>query len=680
MRYNSLNKSNVKLAKIPLLDGGLSLFTPAEIGDNQLTVATNVEFMNGKLLMREGINADKKNVLDSKMVSGARNYDYVLTNTKVHFGDDLKRVVYAKVSYDESNDFIFVYLLSADRQNTPIGYLHFQRMDDSTFYAPEKIVFYSGKAQTGAGIFAFVTLKNKYNELQKEYVIYEVSSTLDSWNRLHDYYVPTVYINGRGDMYETAKTAGSAVTTAPKTLESPNLLNGRFYAYYTSDGYSTSFRLPYTHIANEVVTCRIYYNLTSFTDWVIYPNETSDKQTLFGAEITANVDREKGIVYFTASESNFAVPVINIYRENNIRISAKTNQHDNFEKVVSANIQTAVGSEIVFSGGENNNEIYYTTFDNPLYFPKVTENLIGFNKTPITALSAVGEKVICYKPDGIYTLVLKKKAPINTTALLIDNNSLFYNAFEVDIDCLSDKVGCDSQGYVCNGKTESVFLGSTQKLYKISLKTKQLEEFSDKIQQIISSVMKSNELKSVFETDKYYVLSFLHNAVIINKDKDETAYIWGWDRNLNIIDGFTQQNNTVLLCCNDAKTICYAATFMGDADKFLDIKNGVLSEIKNKIRCDIKTKEFTLGSFDCKTEILTVSLELKAKSRIRLTFLDRGKTLASFFIEKSDFAEDTNYIKIPCFFHGVSTFQIKLEAEKEFSLGKTNIYYTEMLR
>lgn len=680
MKYNSLNKNGIKAAKVPLFNGGLNLFNDEEIKENQLTKAANVEFRNGRLSLREGICAEKTDVLNLEMVGGAEEYEYILTDTKVYLNDNPMQLAYVNVRYDESNHFIFVYLLTSDKQNLPIGYLHFQRMDDSTFYIPEKIVFYSGKAREGSGIYAFVTLKNKHNDAETEHVIYEFSQALDTWQKIRDFYVPTVYINGRGDKYDTAKVAGSAVSSAPTELEAPNLLNGRFYAYYTSDSYSSSFRLPYTHLANEAVLCRIYYNLTSYADWLIPAGATSDKQTFFGAEVTANVDREKGVVYFTVGDEAFVIPVINLYRENNIRISAKTDQHDNFDSVVSSDKSVAVGSEIVFAGGENGNEIYYTTFGNPLYFPKVTDNLIGFNKTPITALSVVDEKVICYKPDGIYTANLKKKAPINTTAILIDNNSLFYKAFTFDMDCISDKIGCVNRKYICKNDNESVFLSDSQKLYRIDSSNKKLNEFSEKIQKIILSSCEKGAVKSVFQTDEYYILNCGDSAVVISKGEDEAAYLWAWDDNLTVIDGFTQQGKTCLLCCNPQKTVCYTADFGGNKDKFLKRQNFVLSEESSNYKWNIKTKEFTLGSFDSKKQILTVCLELNSKSRVRVIFSEKSKILASFFIEKSDFPNEMDYIKIPCFFHDVSTLQIELKAEKEFSLGRVNIYYTELLK
>ena len=76
MKYKSLDKNGIKMAKISLIDGGLNLFAEDEIKDNELVTATNVEFRNGRLLARRGIFAEKTNVLDCKMVAGAKNFDY----------------------------------------------------------------------------------------------------------------------------------------------------------------------------------------------------------------------------------------------------------------------------------------------------------------------------------------------------------------------------------------------------------------------------------------------------------------------------------------------------------------------------------------------------------------------------------------------------------------------------
>ena len=116
---------------------------------------------------------------------------------------------------------------------------------------------------------------------------------------------------------------GLAYTAQPKFLEAQNILTGRFKSYFTSDGQSNAFRLPYSGLANETVMCRIYINLTKYTDWTILSNSTSDTQTFYNSAITMNVDRSKGMIYFTTSDgADYPIPIMSMYHENNICVRA----------------------------------------------------------------------------------------------------------------------------------------------------------------------------------------------------------------------------------------------------------------------------------------------------------------------------------------------------------------------
>ena len=175
------------------------------------------------------------------------------------------------------------------------------------------------------------------------------------------------------------------------------MLNGIFYAYFSSDGYSSEFSLPFSNISDENVICRVHYSPSSYTEWVIYAGKNSASQTFMGTTVTVNVDRSKGLIYFTVEAGDYSVPLMGKYKANNIRITATKKTEGSFDDVVSATCCQIFKSRIILSGSIKDNRIYSARYDSPLYFPYSGVTEIGEARLPVTALTVSGEKILAFK-------------------------------------------------------------------------------------------------------------------------------------------------------------------------------------------------------------------------------------------------------------------------------------------
>ena len=466
MKFVSLNRKNREVLHIKAPDKGIDLTKPSvHLNDGNTGICENMIFADGVLKTRNGLKSDLSHILDLDIMDNAYGYEYFITKTEIFHNGENKRIAVAKVEYDFSHYFLMVYLIGSNGDSEYLNYLHFMRVDSNTFYVPVNFVFYNGKAQTGGGIFCLVTLVNEHDSSQKDYAIYEISEKWDSWERAYSYYTPTVYINGRGNAYEEAKADNQVSSFTPKTLEAPNLIYNRFYAYFTSDGYSSSFRLPFTELSNTNVICRIHTCPTEYTEWIVIPNQNSDTRSIKGTSVTFNVDRTTGLFYFTSNGSNYSMPVFSNYRQINIRIAAQKDYTDSFDSVVSCTLCETLDSAILFSGGKDKNKVFYTTYENPLYFPKLEENQIGFSDEGIDAFYRYSDAIYAFKDNKIYSLRLTDGNAINSASILADNGKTFFENYGFKIECINDNIGSVRKDTVSDINGKLIWQGENGNVY-----------------------------------------------------------------------------------------------------------------------------------------------------------------------------------------------------------------------
>ena len=677
MKYNSLKSQTVKVFDLPICKRGID-FTGfvQNTNDEYLSNGKNIWFNKGKITNRPGLKIDSENIITSNIINEALRCDYELTDTTFYHENKLYKIAFSNVDYDSSSYFISVFLVSEEGTVKNLGYIHFGRTNDSTFYIPHKCLFYVGKPVNGGGIFALISLHNIYDDTQITEKIYEIDSNYAGWSLNFNYYIPTVFINGRGDSYGLAKEVGVNFSGEPTALQPLNVLCGSFYAYYTSDGYSSSFRLPFLNLADESVVCRIYYTMSEFAEWVVYAGQNSAESTLQGIALKMTIDRKKGIVNFTSKESNFAIPHMTKYGENNIRFLAKKEIENGFKEVVSADCCTVAGTRVLFSSG---NKIYSASYENPLYFPQNFNNDVGSPDTSVTALTAVDDVVLAFKENSLYSIELTEGKPINKITLLADNDMIFNNADTYKIKCVTKTVGCANKktaksvngNMIWQAKNGQIFLYKNNNVRRISEK---IDSFFDSFKDNLGKAVSGG-------TEDFYILCMENKAVIMSYDQKLDSnniawYIWEFPQDINVKGVVTAQNSFLFLCSNN-KSVGFIANLNSKKDSIVTGMRGNVAIETQNISANLKTKSFTLGNSGDKKRVSRVYLQLEAEGSAKIS-VGNDAVCSEFQLNTADCFFRNKCVKLITNLNNINDVSIELSTEHNFSLGKGEIYFSKI--
>lgn len=682
MKFGSLKSNEQKKLRVRAFKAGnFTAVQPYDIPDNALYSSENMWYDKGVLRTREGLSADLKNIIKSENPPLNDTFSYKVSDNSVYINGKHKKIAIEDYCEDDSRYYCNIFFVDADGSSTPAGNFIFSRITDEDFYQPINILFYSGSAVNGAGIFALVSSRNIYNHSQTSYRIYELENSLSSWRELNNFYVPVVYINGRGNRYEESKSAGLAYTGTPKFLESQNMLTDRFKAYYTSDGYSSCFRLPFTDLDNDTVKCRVYKNSTEYTDWLIMEGQSSVTAIFDNLEITLSVDRKKGMLNFTNYAGDYSVPVMSRYHENNICVTAGKTVKNGIENAVSSTCCAVNGSRIVFSGGTDKGRVISVRAENPLYFPcDSSYKIVG--EDGINALLNTKNGILAFRKNEIYALALKNGTAINSNSLLADDDSVFYNGDSFTAKRISDNKGLLNK-YACLPCGNYIlWLGSDRAVYAISISSYEITKLSEAVDGFFDNLSES-EVKNVFavQNGNRYLLLIGGKAVIMdygNGGLSEPAwYFWSFP-NTNVLGGFSSSGELCVFCTGTDGRVFYTAKLSGAEDTDISIKNNAPEIKKQFVPSKAETKSFDFGNMSVKKLIDSISLSAAANSKLEI-FIN-GRRFDSVNLGEPDIDSTCGTlksVKLLPHLSPVKSLQLKLCSNSAFSLGELVINYRE---
>lgn len=680
MKYDSLKKTSYKTLRVKNLDGGINcLLSPSDIEDNQLSDCKNVWFRDGVLKTRAGTRVDASKYIKPEETDTFYKYEYKLHNAGLNIAGEYMRIATGEICVEDYVYYCNVFLVGENGNFLPAGKISFFRTTSEIFYTPINILFYTGKPQTGGGIFAMATTQNDFYDDQRFYAIYEISEDFKEWNRVYNFYIPTLYINGRGNKYAIPKGNNQVNFNSPKILESPNMLNGRFHAYFTSDGYSNSFRLPFPKLSSESVICRIYYNLVDYVEWLVGAHSTENRQTFFGVEVTMQVDREKGTVYFLSNGKDYPIPLMDIYNENNIKITATKEIEKGKEKIIHSTCACNYKSRIIISGGESGNEVYEADFDNPLYFSQKSSVKVGSADSEVVDIAIKDNRIVVLKQDGIYYLNFRNGNKINDISLLADSDKIFTYDDKFYCNIITDKVGCYGKDFTAVLNDDIVFLGKDRKIYLLkSLDSGGLVAISD-------------NPGEKFEYFKYpdFACGGSNNYIIFRKNKAFTAEIKGrnalwhyfeFPEKYKINGGFWFNNNFWFLCSTTDGNVAYIAQLNAETDEFID-----LDSEGNVVKCDlpiessITTKRFNFSSGFKKQKIESIYLSLASKANIGIYVNQRQIADVNLKMTENELnGREYKSVKLSPYVNGADSVYITLDSKSGMSVADLEIIYREI--
>ncbi len=690
MKYKSLDRANQKELIIDSFEGGLNTSLPPNcIENNELSEVLNMWYQDGFLQKRPGLTPDISSLIWQENVGEFDTVNYKAFPQPIFYEGKEYRIFTAIHSDIMSFERHNVFLISPTCEIINMGALHFGRISSTIFYLPESVNFFSGKSGDGIGIYAFVTLYNSNGSGEKEYHIYEASGEERNWVITTDYYMPTVYVNGRGDSYEMSKMASGTISSrAPFEPESVNMINGGFRAYFSSDGFSSVFRLPVMGIDPDAeITCRVYHAPDVSAFWHIAPGESEAVCKQYDNPITLTVDRIKGVLKFTNAGVSHSVPYVNSYRDNNICVTSYVKNLNKFEDIVSCTQMTKNGEHLLFSGGSDTGRVYCSRNDKPLYFPSKSSIYVGDCNEQVCALSNFKGETLCFKENRIYKLNIKSGSKLES--LLTDIISDYFEPSSLSFDCISDSIGSRYPNTVCNCHGSLIFLSTDGIVYKTnSLNRENLKEISFKIKDKLSTAFSefTPTYTDIFaaSVDGNYMLFLGNKVFVLNcsvkgvrypssafKLRNENCgwFYFEFPEEIFISHAFFDGKD-IFFIGGDKKNCCIYK-FCGEYDLLYTGEENT----KFPINCTASTKLYSLGNILSKKFIERI--EIVALGEMSIKYL-APLPIAEYKLISEDFGN----LFVPKSAHtdnitstGVRMFGIKIKSDKKAALSSLAVKY-----
>ncbi|MBQ2236857.1 MAG: hypothetical protein II317_01950 [Clostridia bacterium] len=697
MKYEPIGEIKQSSLAVDTFDGGLNIsLSPNAINNNELSEAVNVWYKDGFLQKRPGIKGDIQNIIWQEQTDSYEIIRYKCYDNSVFIEDKEYKVITACRTDLDSYERYYVYLVDTCGNVKNAGILHFGRTDSQTFYIPKNILFFSGKAVTGGGIYAVVSKYNMANPKNESHSIYEIDENLENWNMATGFYLPTIYINGRGNRYEEAREVGYAFGGTPKMVESVNMLNGGFKAYFSSDGYSSSFSLPVKGLDfYSTIKCRVYVAPDVYTEWIVSPEFAGKSETFYNQEVTLVADRDNGVISFSSPSGAFAIPIMETYKCNNICITAYKDIENGKKKIASSTVCAKVGNTLIFAGGTEKNKVYCSKTDNPLYFPENSSGKIGDINTSVTALKNYKDSIIAFKKSGIYKISVKEGKAISEDNFIPDSAESLYFP-----DTLSVKEICNSNGTSYPSTVKQcgdnlVWLSTDNNVYSMS-PTGAIYNISFNIQPRLSEIAQQFHpyITDCFALvlDGNYMLFFGEKVFLMNfsvkgmryptanwnkKESNCSWYYWNIDEKITIFGGLFCGGKAKFLCGDAGNGIMYFAVAEGDTDISLNGNaDGEIETKEYKIKCITATRLYDMEDVISKKFIERV--KISAFGDMMVEYL-----APSCVGEYHLVCDDSEVLYTPCntvfskplSMKGVRMFGLRFETDKKFILGAVEFKY-----
>ena len=676
MKFTSLNKTEQKAFNIRDFSGGADYADKRSLKDGKpLSEALNMYCKDGRLTSRPGISSNSGNAIINPNCTTDEYRTYHVTDCTVTVDGSENKIAYFQLCEADAHCYIYIFLIDASGVSSPAGYLLFNRVTSENFYVPRNILFFTGKPVNGGGVFALITRYDLYNTSDKITDMYEISADRTEWNSINNFYIPVVSINGRGNRYEEATASKLAYTDQPAALESMNMLTNYFKAYYTSDGHSSSFKLPFSNLSDNTVKCRVYISASQYTEWLV--TGTSSTQKLYNADITLNIDREKGIIYFTgADNSDYPVPMMNLYHENNICVTAEKKADTDTKHNTVWTACTGSGSKFIVSGGSGS-QIFSVSYDNPLYFPRNSSVNVGENDQEIKALLPYKGGVLVYKKSGVYSVYVKNGAVINTNALLADDDTQFYRRDTFTVKKVNCNIGGKNPNVCTLFEGSPVWLGTDNVIYRLNTSTFKAEALSEAVTPLLNNANIYYGYSFAVVYGKYYMLFMEEKAVIMeyNAKGEPCWYYWDFG-NIKVKGAAVSEGKLLLFCVGSDNQVFYTARLSGNTDTDMRYVGTDITASQKSFTSRFTTAHLDFGSIASKKLIGSVTASLSSNGYADIYI--NGKSLDRLRLsgKSSDCGCGAlNTVKIIPHIYGANEFYLTAESDEGLTAGEITVSY-----
>lgn len=522
MKYNSIKNQSPEYFSVDAF-GGLNSANDFE-SENKLKLCKNVWQKNGKLVTRPSFGYFSE--ADFFKV-GKFGLKFTITDS-VFFKDGVEyNVAYYTTVTENESDCLYICLVNGKDEVVPFGHITPVSEADET-YSITNAIFIVGNKTIGDGIYAFVTERSGNT---KRFRVYEATGNNTEWTFISRdlRYIPTILYNGHGTLIEEAmKTFTNINFGTPTVPEQINLLNPRFKAYFTSDGYSWTFQLPEQNLNSDIVTCKIYMDDTRFVEFNI-GDSGWDEQPFWSGRLRAYCVREEGKIYFKSNGAAYTVPVAPNYAHNNIIVTASKDFINGEEKVVTSKGVAIFNSRAyLYNNDTLPNEICSCRLSNPLYFPKNARTSVGADNQKIVTAGHQNDKLIIFKESEIYKVGITNNAAVAKSANVSGRGEDYMIGDNLSNMTISSKIGCAFKDTLAESSGQLIWLGQDGKVYTLETTTygseKNIFSLSEKVNHELSEMINQAEKPFAYVKDGYYYLFFKDKAFICDCHINNMGY------------------------------------------------------------------------------------------------------------------------------------------------------------
>lgn len=668
MKYPKLKESKHKKVSVKNLGGGVNMRERTfNIDDGQCSQMNNLWYKDGVLKNRPGICISSENKLYDNYTYHSLWYDVSVFPSETAPLSEPCRLCLCLESTMEGI-FLKFYLLYKDGSIKDAGRIDFYRASPyATISKPHLCSVFCADKTIGSGIYVMLSMHN-YEETDPNphILFYELSETLDSWENVTDavMYVPTVYINGRGNNYGAVWDEPVPSFAPTAFCEPMNMLTGKFKAIYGTDGLSHTFKLPFENLTarkGEDIVCTMTIDTASFT-WVIpWDDGESAPVSTLGKNVIATVDRQKGKITFVYENREYAPLTIASTIGNNLEITAYKTNIKPINILNSAQVCAEYSGRLFIGGFEQDESaVYFSAMSNPFYFPSQNIVRTSLQTGKITALAKQNKLLIAFKENECYSISSKNVTEYDMKAVIEGTEKFPTKLSDIRLDILSSEIGCDCPSTILNCANRLVWLSSTGTIYTIIASNQfskgNVYELSLNIEPFLKG-LDSKQMRGAFAVcnDGYYIVFIGKRAVAMdytikgfryvascsdqkNAGRSIHWYLWEFPKEITFLDGATVNGAAVLVGCRDAdENFWYGtATLSGDEDCIPMGKYENLYVERQSIPFSLITKRFDFGSGAVKKYINGAYLYMENCDSAKISAFEGERVLASKEIKPNE--------------------------------------------
>ncbi len=352
--------------------------------------------------------------------------EFQLTEFSLRIGGQTARLAIASETDERSYIYYHISAIFSNGSRRSLGYVPFRRNSSSSFSRPYRYVVYAGKETFGAGVYFLARLSGPDGD---ELRIYELGENYTDWTLISadSFYIPTLFINGRGDRAAFAILQNELKLSAVKRLEPLNRLCGSFDCRFTADGFSAGFTLPSFPTTPESITCRFKDEYDETFVWTLNSQNSFCAETLVnGTAVRAKLEVYSNKIKFTRADlSEYPLPYSG--RENNLQISVRA--AENPECAAATSVSAACNVSALSKSGSSLVTVFYGSLtspdevswinpENPLYFPEGCSVRLNTPTDPDGKLFSLNGRIYLFCSNFVFSASVSAAESYNITDIL----------------------------------------------------------------------------------------------------------------------------------------------------------------------------------------------------------------------------------------------------------------------